>query len=227
MKATVIAGLVAIIAIGGAFSAFAAHRTVETSVEIELQFWVDSTNRSAFVSTAVEGEEWITHDFLVELNEYPGAPSFWVSEPVTISVPVSVEVEVEVEELALTPLPAAAPQARSPEAPTGTARCCTVRGMSDKRAEQRAISSEMRKVITFARTEMGLTHRGPITINIAHQTGGLLVRYPGRLRGGSGGAAERVRLPARGAHVLRALLPLERDRDRAGVVHSARWRRPG
>ena len=175
MKATVIAGLVAIIAIGGAFSAFAANRTVETDIEIELQFWVDSGNRTAFVSTRVEGEEWTTHDFHVELKTFPGVATLWVSEPVRFSVPVSVEVEVE--EPALTPLPAAAPHVPPGEAPSGRARCCTVKGMSDNLAAQRAISTEMRRVITFARTELGLTHRGPITINIAWQVSGLLERY--------------------------------------------------
>ncbi len=175
MKTTLIAGLVALIAIGGAFSAFAANRTVETDVTLELEFWVDSANRTAFVSTRVEGEEWITHDFFVELQQYPGVSILWFSEPVTLSVPVSVEVPAE--EAALTPLPATAPQPRSPDAPSGTARCCTVRGMSDNRTAQRAISTEMRRVITFARTEMGLTHRGPITINVAYTVGGLFARY--------------------------------------------------
>ena len=175
MKTTLIAGLVAIIAIGGALGAFAANRTVETDITLELEFWVDSANRTAFVSTRVEGEEWITHDFFVELQQYPGVSILWFSEPVTLSVPVTVEVPAE--EAALTPLPATAPQPRSPDAPSGTARCCTVKGMSDNRTAQRAISTEMRRVIAFARREMGLTHRGPITINVSYTVGGLFARY--------------------------------------------------
>ena len=51
MKSAVIAGLVAIIAVGGAFSAVAATRTVETSATLEMEFWVSLASRSAFVST--------------------------------------------------------------------------------------------------------------------------------------------------------------------------------
>ena len=44
MKYLVIAGLIAVIAIGGALSGFAASRTVETSVEVEMQFWVSTAD---------------------------------------------------------------------------------------------------------------------------------------------------------------------------------------
>ena len=176
MKYLVIAGLIAIIAIGGALSGFAASRTVETSVEVEMEFWVDVRSSSAFVSTRQEGaEEWITHDFRVELNAFPGVPNLLYSEPVRLSLPVTVEVEVE--EPALTPLPAATPQVPPGERPTGRATCCTVRGMRDTRTAQLAIWTEMRRVIAYARTNLGLTHEGRITINIAHQAPGLLVRY--------------------------------------------------
>ena len=177
MKTAVIAGLVALIAVGGAFSAFAANRTVETTVDVEMQFWVSLSSSSAFVSTRQEdGGEWITHDFRVPLTEFPGVPTLLVSEPVSISVPVTFEVEVE-DPLPLTPLPAAAPFLPPGEEPSGEARCCRVRGMPDNRAAQRAIASEMREVIAFAETNFGLTHEGSITINISWTPGGLLVRY--------------------------------------------------
>ena len=176
MKNLVITGLVAIIAVGGAFSGFAATRTVEKSVEVELQFWVSLSSSTAFVSTRQEAGEWITHDFRVELKEVPGSKTLLFSEPVRLSLPVTVEVEVE-EEPALTPLPAARPHAPLGERPSGRATCCAVRGMRDMRAAQRAISTEMREVIAYARTNFGLTHEGRITINIAHQAPGLLVRY--------------------------------------------------
>ena len=83
MKNGVIAGLVAIIAIGGAVGASAATRTIETSANLEMEFWVSLPYRSVFVSTRQEGAEWITHDFRVPLNEYPGVESLLVSEPVS------------------------------------------------------------------------------------------------------------------------------------------------
>ncbi len=179
MKRAIIAGLVGIIAIGGAFSAFAGTRTVETTVELEVEFWVDIENSSAFVSTRQEGEQWVTHDFSVELKPYPGVATLLYSDPVTIAVPVSVEVETEAveEALPLIPLAPARPQPGQGERPAGRATCCTVRGMPDNRAAQRAISTEMRRVISYARTNLGLTHEGPITINIAHTLRGLDVRF--------------------------------------------------
>lgn len=177
MRTAVIAGLVVAIAIGGAFSAFAANRTVETEVELQLEFWVDLGSSSAFVSTLQEGEEWITHDFRVPLREFPGVTTLLVSERVTINVPVTVEVEAEVAEPVATPEPAARPYTDPGEAPSGRARCCTVLGMRDMRTEQRAVVAEMRRVIAYAQTNLGLTHKGPITINISHTSGGLLVRY--------------------------------------------------
>ncbi len=175
MTSAVIAGLVAIIAVGGAFSAGAATRTVETSATLEMEFWVSLANSSAFVSTRQEGHEWITHDFRVPLREYPGISTLLVSEPVSFSVPVTFEVEVA--EPVPTPQAAASPHLPPGEAPLGRATCCRVRGMSDARPAQRAITAVMRKVIAYASTNLGLTHEGPITINIAHTVGGLNVRY--------------------------------------------------
>ena len=37
--------------------------------------------------------------------------------------------------------------------------------------------AELRKVIAYAGTNLGLTHQGPITINVAHSAKGLRVRY--------------------------------------------------
>lgn len=175
MKRAIIGGLVVVMTLGGAFSAGAATRTVQTSAIVEMEFWVSLDNRAAFVTTRQEGDEWTTHDFRVELEEYPGLPTLLVSEPVNVSIPVTVDVEVD--EPAIDPRPAATPHLPPGEAPSGRARCCTVRGMWDEPAKQRAVASEMRKVITYARTNLGLTHQGPITINIAHTLGGLHVRY--------------------------------------------------
>lgn len=176
MKTAVIAGLVAIIAVGSAFSAFAANRTVETTVDVEMRFWVGLQSSSAFISTRQEGEEWITHDFRVKLDPFPGVPTLLVSEAVTLAVPVRVEVEVE-EPPPLQPLSAAIPQFPPGEAPSGRASCCTIRGMSDDRTAQRAMSRSLRQVVSYVRTNLGLTHEGRLTANIAHQASGLKVRY--------------------------------------------------
>ena len=71
MKTAAIAGLLAVLAIGGALSAFAATRTVETSVDLELELWVDLQTSSAYVSTRQEGHEWITHDVRTALSRPP------------------------------------------------------------------------------------------------------------------------------------------------------------
>ena len=129
MKSAAVVGLLAILAAAGALSAFAATRTVETSVDVEVEFWVSLSSRSAFVSTRQlgPGHEWITHDFRVELEQYPGIPTLLVGDPVTISVPVSVEVDVNGGvELPFTPLTAATPHVpptRRPRAARRAARC--------------------------------------------------------------------------------------------------------
>ena len=43
---------------------------VEATVEVETQFWVSLRNSSAFISTRQEGEEWVTHDFRVDLEPH-------------------------------------------------------------------------------------------------------------------------------------------------------------
>ena len=215
MKSAVIASLVAIIALGGVLTAFAATRTVETSATLEMEFWVSLASRSVFVSTRQEGYEWITHDFLVPLNEYPGVKTLLVSD--LVSVPVTLEVEVE--DPALTPLPAATPHLPPGEAPSGRATCCTVRGMWDASPAQRAITTQMRRVISYARTNLGLTHEGPITINIAHNVGGLNVRYEEAFGEALDELPSDLLVPAGGTHLLRARLPVGRDGDREGVVH--------
>ena len=179
MKTVAIAGLLAVLAIGGAFSAFAATRTIETSVDLELELWVDLQTSSAFVSTRQQGHEWITHDVRATLSQSPAVATLLVSDPVSLSVPVTVEVEVDAapDELPFTPLAPATPHLAPGEAPSGRATCCRVRGMWDNPAAQRAVVAELRKVIAYAGTNLGLTHQGPITVNISHTPGGLLVRY--------------------------------------------------
>ena len=179
MKSAAVASLLAVLAVGGVLSAFAATRTVETSVDLELELWVDLQTSSAFVSTRQQGGEWITHDYRVALSTSPAVATLLVSDPVSLSVPVTVEVDVngEADEPAFTPLPAATPHLAPGEAPSGRASCCRVRGMWDNPPAQRAVVAEMRKVIAYADTNLGLTHQGPITINISHTPGGLRVRY--------------------------------------------------
>lgn len=176
MKHAVIARLVAIMTIAGGLSAFAATRTIETSTNLELQFWLAPEIRAAFVSTRQEGAQWTTHDYLVRLHESPEDDGLLVSDPVSFSVPVTFEVE-EVRQPVFVVGAAATPFLPPGEAPTGRASCCSVRGMWDQRSAQSAISREMRAIIKDAKTKFGLTHQGPITLNIAYSTGGLNVRY--------------------------------------------------
>ena len=177
-RGAVIAGFLAVLAIGGVATALAATRTVETSAILELRFWVAPEAPAAFVSTRQQGAEWSTHDYLVLLRESPEDDGLLVSDPVNISVPVSVEVEAAPPPVFVAAM-AAAPPPTIPlgKAPGGRASCCTVRGMWDQRSAQRAVAAEMREVISFAKSEFGLTHEGPITINIAYTEGGLNVRY--------------------------------------------------
>ena len=178
MKRAVVLGLLAVLAAGSAVTAFATTRTVETSVTIEVELWVDTNTSSAYVSTRHEGEEWTTHDFRIPLRPAPAPSRLLVGGPVSLTLPVTVEVDgAAPEEIPFTPLDPAVPYLAPGEAPSGRARCCTVRGMWDQPAKQRAVAAEMRRVIAYAETNLGLTHEGPITINISHTPRGLLVRY--------------------------------------------------
>ncbi len=178
MKSAAVTALLALLAAGGALTAYSATRTVETSVTIELELWVDTNTSSAFVSTRQGGEEWTTHDFRIPLRTAPAPSRLLVGGPVSLTLPVTVEVDgPSPEEIPFTPLDPAIPHLVPGDPPTGRATCCSVRGMSDQRATQRAVAAEMREVIAYAKTNFGLTHEGPITINISHTPGGLLVRY--------------------------------------------------
>ena len=119
MKTAAIAGLLAVLAIGDALSAFAATRTVETSVDLELELWVDLQTSSAFVSTRQEGHEWITHDVRTALSRSPAVATLLLSDPVSLFVPVTVEVEVDAapDEPVFTPLAPATPHLAPGEAP--------------------------------------------------------------------------------------------------------------
>ena len=172
MKIAIIAGLAPLLAIGGALSAHAASRTVETHASLEVRVWQSLSSQSLYLSTRPPGGEWTTHDSRMAVGGVSESEHFRLSSAATISVPVVVEVDDEpgLPEVAASPAAADAP-------PSGPARCCTVRGMSDNPAARRDIVAEMRGVIAFAREHFELTHRGPITINISHTVGGLLVRH--------------------------------------------------
>ena len=173
VKIVVIAVLVPLVAIGGAISAFAADRTIETNASVEVRVWQNLLDRSLYLSTRPEGGRWTTHDAPMELRGASTSGYYALSSAATISVPVVVEVEEpELEPPETTEVPASV---GGP--PSGPASCCTVRGMSDSPATRRAVVAAMRGVIAFAREHFGFTHRGPITINISHTTGGLLVRH--------------------------------------------------
>ena len=140
MKSAAVAGLLAVLAVGGVLSAFAATRTVETSVDLEVELWVDLQNSSAYVSTRQAGGAWITHDYRVALKRVPAVESLLVSDTVSLSVPVTVEVEVGAAAGVPGPsrrCPRRRRTSRQARRRRGAATCCSVRGMWDDPPAQR------------------------------------------------------------------------------------------
>ncbi len=140
VKIVVIAVLVPLVAIGGAISAFAADRTLETNASVEVRVWQNLLDRSLYLSTRPEGGEWTTHDAPMELRGARKSGYYELSSAATISVPVVVEVpepELKRSETTDVPVSAGGP-------PSGPASCCTVRGMSDSPATRKAVVAAMR-----------------------------------------------------------------------------------
>ncbi|MCY4639469.1 MAG: hypothetical protein OXC94_03905 [Chloroflexi bacterium] len=173
MKFVIIAGLIPLLAIGSALSAYAASRTIETEATIDVRVWQSRSSDSLYLSTRPEGGEWTTHPERLLLTDEGGSDHFRLSTPATLSLPVVVEVE---QPEVVLPASTAEPLQSEPP-PSGRASCCTVRGMTDQPAARRDILTKMRGVIAFAGEEFGLTHRGPITLHISHTLSGLFVRY--------------------------------------------------
>ena len=178
MKTTIIAALIAAIAIGSALGAFAATRTVETTANVEVRVWQRISDGELFISTRPQGvEDWNTVDAPLNMSALSNSGRFQLSSVITVAIPLSVEVEVPDAvgaEPTKVPPPAALPiDSDTPEA----GPCCEVRGMDDRPALQRQVEREMQRVVDFAVEEYGIAHTGSITLNIAHSANGLLSRY--------------------------------------------------
>ena len=95
MKNLIIAALVAVIAIGGSVSVFAASQTVETTAAVEVTVWKHVASESIYLSTRPADGAWTTHNTAIDLSTlHPQFPSWYQGSAVTVSVPVSVTVEV-------------------------------------------------------------------------------------------------------------------------------------
>lgn len=178
MKTTIIAALIAAIAIGSALGAFAATRTVETTANVEVRVWQRISDGELFISTRPQGaENWNTVDAPLNMSALSNSGRFQLSSVITVAVPISVEVEVpDAVEAGPTRVPP--PAARPVDTDTPEAGpCCEVRGMEDIPGVQGQVRRAMQAVIDFALEEYGIAHTGSITLNIAHSANGLLNRY--------------------------------------------------
>ena len=175
MKNSIIAGLIAAIAIGGALGAFAATRTVETTADVEVAVWQRVSDGAVFVSARAEGagtEDWITSEQL-DMSGLNRSGRFRLSNVVALEVPVEVEVADGAQQVS-------SRRPTAEEAPGFTpvaGPCCELAGMADNAAVREAVVEIMEDVIEFGLDTYGITHTGTITINIAYSDSGLLNRY--------------------------------------------------
>ncbi len=174
MKNAVIAGLIGALAIGGALGAFAATRVVETEAGVDVRVWQRVSDGELFVSTRPEGggeDEWVTSAAL-DMSSRSNSGRYYLSPLVTVAVPVLVEVEVA-EPVATPP----GERATFFTTDRSLASCCEVEGLDDDSETREEAVEIMEGVIEFAWKTYGFTHRGGITINLAHSESGMLVRY--------------------------------------------------
>ena len=87
MKNWIIAALVGVVAIGGAFAALAQTRQPTATVEVVV--WQGVEDGSLYLSTRSEGGAWATHDDPLELNTLSDSGNFRRSEPVALTVPIA------------------------------------------------------------------------------------------------------------------------------------------
>ncbi|MXW26765.1 MAG: hypothetical protein F4Z77_10810 [Dehalococcoidia bacterium] len=95
MKNIIIATLVAIIAVGGSLATFAATRTVDTSVNVEVRVWQHTSDpERVWISARPEGGSWdpVGTIPLSMAEEHRTLPLLY--EDITLAVPLTVEVEV-------------------------------------------------------------------------------------------------------------------------------------
>ena len=178
MKNAVIGALIGALAIGGALGAFAATRTVETTVGVDARVWQRVSDGELYVSVRPEDggqDAWVTSTAL-DMTGLDRTGRFHLSPLVTIDVPVTVDVEVADTSGVAPATPD--PGLEGEEArPTVAGPCCEVAGMPGSTAIREQLVADMQDVIDFALEEYGITHSGTITLNIAFSDNGLLQRY--------------------------------------------------
>ncbi len=175
MKNSIIAGLIAAIAIGGALGAFAATRTVETTADVEVAVWERIADGAVFVSVRAEGsgaEGWVTSDEL-DMSGLNRTGRFRLSDVVAVEVPVEVELPDAAQPVTTRP----PGQEEAPGFTPVAGPCCQVVGMEDNPVVRDAVVAEVQRVIKFALDTYEITHTGTIVINVAYTTNGLLNRY--------------------------------------------------
>ena len=90
MKNWIVGALVAFIAIGGAFGAYAATETIETESTVEVQVWQSVSDPSRIhLSTRPEGGEWVTHDVPLDMSARSRSGRWYQSNILTFDVPIS------------------------------------------------------------------------------------------------------------------------------------------
>lgn len=110
MKNLVVAALVASIAVGSGLGAFAASRTVTTTVKMEVTVWQRLSDGTLYLSTRPEGGRWTTHQAPLDMSALSRSGRFRQGSAIAVGVPVTIEVEVPGEEGSTTlPPPEATP----------------------------------------------------------------------------------------------------------------------
>ena len=176
MKRTIIAAVIAAMAIGGALGAFAATVTVEETASVDLRVWRRISDGELFISTRPHGaEDWNTLDQPLDMSGLSQSGRFQLSNQVRVDVPVLVDIDVP-DTVQTGPTPRPAPTVLPSETPVA-GPCCEVEGMETSPAARQQVVDLMQGVVDFAFETYELTHAGQITIHISHSPNGLRVRY--------------------------------------------------
>lgn len=171
----ILAAMVAAIAIGGALGAFAATTTIEKDATVEVRVWRRISDGELFLSTRPLGGSWTTNDTELDMSEI--SPSGRFQQSGLERVVVRVEVDVDVPEgVSGEATPRPAPTSVPSETPVA-GPCCEIQGMDDNPTARNQVVERMQRVVEFALEEYGLTHSGPITINVSYSITGLRARY--------------------------------------------------
>ena len=89
MKNLVVAALVASIAVGSGLGAFAATRTVTTTVNMEVTVWQRLSDGTLYLSTRPEGGRWTTHQAPLDMSALSRSGRFRQGSAIAVGVPVN------------------------------------------------------------------------------------------------------------------------------------------